>query len=275
MQTAANPGATTAPTVGLPNPVTLSLEELLVVLLGLGLQSIPGIDAEAWTRLEPDLQNLTLIVAQRALQARDLARPEEGGRLWLHPELEKAIRACANADSTVLADHWETTTSDPERLYAHRRGADAVVHTSERALHRFSLLPFGPEVVDQLLAACRWQDPPEMRSLEFRVPPQAFQQACDAIADGEQAVALRILSEAGVEVNAAATFVHAMTGEPALSIFQTVKPQDGQNNERSFTLIRNETHGWLALAESGGEDAPLVVKAVGREQVQRALLEGL
>src|SRR4051812_13905336 len=101
--------------------ITVSPEELLVILNTLETQAIPGLVADTWIGLTPEQQDLTLSVAARALEARGLAQVDDAGQLRVHRGLLTAVGVCAYPDRSTVIDHW-SADGDAQRFFAHTLG---------------------------------------------------------------------------------------------------------------------------------------------------------
>ena len=260
-----------------PVSITLSEEELLVVLNTLEVASIPGLEASAWRALSPEQQDLALSVAQRALEARGLAEVDDDGRLLIHRALLNAVGVCAYPHRTTLIEHWPFG-SGSSVLYSHIRDEDSVVHTVDRGLHSFTLFASEAALVEYLVSACEWKSDAGTPPLELTVPRADFTRVCDASADGSEDEALRLLGAgANGASKAGSALVHSLASAPRVSIVQLVEanPASAQGAEQTFTLIDGGERGWVISPTTLATDAPLKVRTVSRSEVGSALLRGL
>src|SRR4051794_8973733 len=113
-----------------PITISLSFEELQVVLQALGNPQIPGLDNDPWVGLTPEQQNLALNVAWRGLEARGFARLDEDDQFRVHNALMTAVRTCASPRRTILVDRY-APDAQLSTLYAHTGGDGSVVHSGE------------------------------------------------------------------------------------------------------------------------------------------------
>ncbi|PKO23704.1 MAG: hypothetical protein CVU38_02420 [Chloroflexi bacterium HGW-Chloroflexi-1] len=261
-----------------PLTVLLSREELLAILDVLRAPTIPGLDREPTGELAPDQQAFAVVVARRALLARELAQIRADGELLVHRALLTAVGVCAYSQDAVLAYHWPSGGQAPHRLFGHIRGADVVVHTRPSAvLHRFTLLQSKEDLVNQVLAFCECGDVPVAQPLEFTVPRQDFADARQLASAGDAARATALLTQAGVPNAAAGALVSTLVSSPRVSILQTLKQQGNQAvRSREFTLVQNGKHAWWVAPAAGQEaKAPLLVKTATAEEIRDLLAKSL
>jgi len=257
-----------------PISITLSVEELLVVLNTLQAPSIPGLEAEAWTKLTPDQQNVSLSVAGRALEARGLAEIDQFGALLIHRALLTAVGVCAYPQKTALVDYWPA--NDPgQRLYAYTRDNDSAVHTVNRGLHTFVLLPSEAALVNHLVEACQWSNSSATPALELTIPRDEFTKVCDASADGGEAEALKILNSATKADGAGTALVHSLVSAPRISVVRSLRYNGGQvGPEQSFTVIDGADQAWLVAGVTNDANSQLKARTTSRDEIGKTLLRG-
>jgi len=260
-----------------PINLLLSREELRLVLNSLETDFIPGLDAEPLGELTPDQDTLILTVAGRALRARELARQEADGELAFHNALLTVVGVCAYSENVVFAYHWPPDQIIPRRYFGHIRGEDIVAHTRpEDILHLFSLLPTREQLIDQILAACAFEDVSSSGPFEFSLSSDAFASVRELAGAGEADKAVALLVENDTPPETANAFVATLTDSPYTSILQTVKqPGDGTVQKRDFTVLQNDQQSWLGVAASEEEDGPVRVKTTSRNEIQALLAEWL
>jgi len=260
-----------------PVNILVSRDELLFVLKALEADFIPGLDPDPLGELTTEQQSLVLAVAGRALRARELARGRTGDELEIHTALLTMIGVCAYAQIVAFVYHWPADADAPQRYYGHIRGEDIVAHTRpEDALHMFSLLPAKSVLMDQIFAACHWQDADETTLLELSVSNAAFTAARETANEGNLDQAQQALSGGGADSAAVAALVETLADAPQVSILQTVKQSgDGSIQKRDFTLLQNKQHIWLVIAPENGSDVPLRVKTTSGTELRDLLTEWL
>jgi hypothetical protein len=261
-----------------PINLLLSREELRLVLNSLETDFIPGLDAEPLGELTTDQDALVLTVAGRALRARELARLETDGELAFHNALLTLVGVCAYSENVIFAYHWPPDQIIPRRYFGHIRGEDIVAHTRpEDILHLFSLLPSKEQLVEQVLAACEFEDGPTSGPFEFTLPSDTLASVRELAGAGETDQAIELLAQHDTPSDAANAFVATLSDSPHTSILQAVKqPGDGTVQKRDFTLVQNSQQTWLGLAASDdAENPPVQIKTTTRAEVQDLLAEWL
>jgi hypothetical protein len=254
-----------------PTTIALSVEELLAVLNALETSTVPGLEVEGWTSLSPDKQDLALSVAHRALEARGLARMEDG-ELKVHRALLTAVGICAFPQQSTLVDHWSPGGA-AQRLFAHTRETDNVVHIVEGNVHTFTLFSSEKQLADHVAAACSWDGASAGSALELTMKREDFTRACDASADGAEADAVKALG-AGGSTDAGPALVKALASGPRISVVQRVRFNTGDAaTEQSFTVIEGAGRTWCVTPVAEGADAPLRARTVSRADIT-ALLQG-
>jgi len=256
-----------------PINILLSRDELLFVLKALEADFIPGLDPDPLGELSAEQQSLALAVAGRALRARELARGQTGSDLEIHTALLTMVGVCAYAQNVAFVYHWPNDADAPQRYFGHIRGDDIVAHTRpESALHRLSLLPGKSVLLDQILAACEWNDTVVPTPYELLVSNEAFSAAREAAGGGNLAQAKQALSSDGADLAAVESLVEILAGAPEVSILQTVKQAgDGVIQKRDITLLQNGQNAWLVIAPEDGAAAPLRVKTTTGAELRELL----
>jgi len=260
----------------LPAPaVTLSREELLAVLHVLRASTIPGLDREPSGDLTPEQEAFALVVARRALLARDLAQVRADSEFLVQRRLLDAVGACAYAHDSILVYTWPPGARDPQNLFGHTRGGDVVAHTRPDAvLHRFTLLPSRAELVAQVLAFCKFDPAPTDEVFDFTVQREDFAAAREAAVGGSNAAAA-LLVRGGAPEDAAGDLAADWVASPRVSALQTLTRQaDGTADSREFSLVQAGPRAWWVAPMPGEKaNAPIQVKTASASDI-RDLLTG-
>jgi len=257
-----------------PLTITLSREELLAVLAVLRATTIPGLEREPSGELTPEQEAFALVVARRALLARELAQLRADGEFLLHRAVLTAVGVCAYAQDSILVYHWPAGAQAPAQLFGHARGTDAVVHTCPQpVLHRFTLLASRDELVEQVLTFCEFRETQPAANLDFIVPRQAFADARSLATRGDAPAAQALLMQDGVSEPAAAALVTTLTAAPRVSVLQVLTQANDQTvRTREFTLIQDQkTAWWMAPMFAGEAKAPVRVKTITGNEMRVAL----
>lgn len=135
--------------------VTLSREELLLLLHLVKAEGLPGLDPDPLGDLDEKENARRLIYAERALRARGLARIDGGGRLQLREELLVMTSVCAFPQQTLVVRHFPSPDQGV-RLFGHVRVGVVVGHTRPEApLHHFEIYQSSESLVMDAFALCR------------------------------------------------------------------------------------------------------------------------
>jgi hypothetical protein len=258
-----------------PVNILLSREELLFVLNELQADFLPGLDPDPLDDLPAEQRAVTLTVAERALQARELVRRYASGELVLHNALLTAVGVCAYAFNAILVYHWPAQSNTPIRYFGHTRGDDVAAHSRpDESLHLFSLLPSKEQLLDQILAVCEYEEIPPAEPFEFTMSGDVLGQARALAADGDASQATELLVKAGINPAAANALAKTLAHTPKATILQTIsQPGDGTVQKRDFTLLQNSGPAWLAVASPGNEAAELRVKTTNKDELVKLLSE--
>ena len=230
----------------------LSRDELLLTLQLLETAVIPGLDPDPLGELSAEAQGVALAVAGRGLRARELARLGDDGTMRLHGTLMQAVGAAAYAEKSVAVFHWEAGAEEPQRLFAHVRGDDAVLHLRpDTVLHLFALFGEKAGVAEQLLTFCQWESAGKT-SAKMTLSEAAFANAREAAQNGDAVGAAAALQAAGVAAAAATDIANTMSNNPKVTVFQTIAAgEDGEAMQQDVTIVHDETQAWSVRQADG------------------------
>ena len=150
-------------------PLTILLSRaLLAVLEALHVPAIPGLDREPSGELTPDQQAFAVVVARRALLARELAQIRPDGEFVIHRAVLDAVGACAYWQEEFQVYHWPAGAQAPESFFGHINQGRTVVHTRPDAVPApLALLDSRAALVESMLAFCQCTEPPLSTPLAF------------------------------------------------------------------------------------------------------------
>lgn len=257
-----------------PLSIMLSREELLAVLAVLRATTIPGLEREPSGELTPEQEAFALVVARRALLARELAQLRADGEFLLHRALLTAVGVCAYAQDSILAYHWPSGAQAPVNLFGHVRGEDVVAHTRpDPVLHRFTMFASREHLVEQVLTFCEFREAQPAASLDFIVPRQSFADARQLATRSDTSEAIALLVQDGVSNPAAAALVATWTAAPRVSVLQVLTQESNQAvRTRELTLLQDQQTAWLVTPMFDGEaKAPVRVKTISAAEMRLAL----
>jgi len=259
-----------------PVNIMLSRDELLLVLGLINAEYIPGLDADPLGERSTDQLVLALTVAGRGLRARGLARVRENGELAVHAALLAAVGACAYSQNAVFVYHWPAKSEAPTRYFGHLRDGAFVAHTRpEDVLHLFTVLPSKDRLIEQVLAACQYQDVPAAKTGPVQISGQDFARVRELAEKGDLEQAIDILTAGQAPPGAAERLVETLADGPRLSIVQTLKQLgDGSVQKRDFTLVQDGQQAWLVMA-GATDDASLSARPTTGAALRSLLAESL
>lgn len=260
-----------------PINVIVSRHELMVVLEALQATIVPGLGEDPLGDLSTEQQGLALIVAQRALEARGLINVDQEGTLTIHQMLLDAIGTCVFAPKALMLFHWPTGAEAPIQYYGHVGEESFVAHTRpNNVLHAFSLLPSAQNIIDQVLSVCGIRNVPQTEDLSLSLSRSDFVTIRGLAETGELDEAKSLLLTNGVSDETSATFIHALSDNPQISILQILhQVEDSSVEKRDLTLLQNGEMAWLITATTDDEDGMLQIKPTSRDGVETLLNEWL
>ncbi|MCI0732052.1 MAG: hypothetical protein L0332_35750 [Chloroflexi bacterium] len=244
-----------------PLTVSLSQEELFVILRYLEVPYLMGLNNAVWQGIEEDVAGLILSVAERALIARNfLVMNTVQKRFELVPPILALVGACAKPDYSLIMT-LNRPRKPSEGLFFHLAGQIVVSHTIPiTGIHQFIALPDKKAVARAVLSNFSLGTETVPEGKMSRITQALLVQARDAAVAGGVAGALAILAQvdldpetrqalaitlATVKVNATLAYMdHQNDGEPAA---------DG------FTILEGENGFWrLKLVEGSSAEEELV-----------------
>jgi len=249
--------------------ILLSREELLYILNMLQAETIPGLDADPLGQMTPEQQQLALLVAERALRARELAISHNGSGMVVHNALLTAVGVCAYAQNSVFVYHWPAIGRPPRRFFGHVRGEDIVGHgRPDDVLHRFSLIPQKSQLVETIFQVCDYQDTPANGTHELSIGSNTFVTMRELAAQQKISEAIETLVAQNVAAEPAQQLVQTIAGDARISVLQTIKQVGNERVEkRDFTVIQNENRSWLLLPETVDPQPDLRIKSTSRDEI--------
>lgn len=258
--------------------VVLSREELLAVLVALHATTIPGLEREPSGQLTPEQEAFAIVVARRALMARNLAQIQNDGTFLIHRELLRAVGTCAYARSSVLVYHWPSGEQTSLAFFGHVRENDVVIHTRPGlVLHRFTLVTSLQELVEQVLSFCEVEDAVADDIFDFFVPRQELADARQLASVADTSGAVSVLARSGVSEGDAAALIAAWAANPRVSAMQTIARQNDQMvKAQEFTLIQDgQRVWWIAPATNTDPKSPMHVRTTSVQAIRSLLISNL
>jgi hypothetical protein len=253
--------------------ILLSREELLYVLNILQAETIPGLDADPLGQMDGAQYQLALVVAERALRARELAISHNGSGMVVHNALLTAVGVCAYAQNSIFVYHWPSLNRPPLRLFGHIRGNDIVTHARpDDVLHRFSILPQRDLLIETIFNACDYADTPANDAYEIQMGSNTFVTMRELAAEQKVAEAVETLLAHNLPVEPAQALVNTMAGDARVSVLQTIKQVGNERVEkRDFTILQNAGKTWLVIPENNDPQPNLLIKNTEKTEIANYL----
>lgn len=235
---------------GLATPVnfTLSRHEVLVVLDALGADVIPGLGPDPLGDLTPEQNQLALIIAQRALEARGFIEIREN-RPTFHQWVLDGVGACALASKALMILH-RTPEHAPRQFFTHFDDTVTALHVrNSDVLHTFSLMPSRDYLIDRIVDITGLGDETSSQGEVFSISRDVFIQAREAAEGGEVASAVQIMQSIGAP-DEIQTFAETLANSPMLTVFQFLNAKDADNvGQKDFSLLHDDARAWFLEAE--------------------------
>lgn len=243
----------------------LAREEVLAILQLIGVAAVLGLGDEPIPDLTPEQRAYGLIVAERALRARGLAKIDDEGRLLVQADVLRLVGTCAFPAQSLVVTRIIAPDGLAEQLIVHQGDGLWVLHRQpEPALHAFQAASGWPEVWATIGAFCQWPDPADGAAGTLSVATDALERVRELASTGRAAEARAALPapENGL---ALAEALVAMLAQPHLVVVvQHVKATSGDAVAvRSLTTLHRD--GALLVAV---ETAPADDGAAGTTVVQ-------
>ncbi|MER2598938.1 MAG: hypothetical protein ABTQ73_05420 [Caldilineales bacterium] len=235
--------------------VTLSRDELALVLSLLQVDTLPGLEANPLGELNASQAEMSAVVAARGLRARALARVEPtSGQLLLHVGVLGAVSACTGAEAALFAWHWHGDEPSPQRWYGYRRGQNYVVHQPlEDVLHRFTVLSAGTQLVEEALTVCNIESAGQRALVgELYLKGSDFARVRQLIATGATEEAQSVLAASAASPAVVAALLATLVAGPQISIVQLfTRTTTATPLQQDFTLLQNQYALWLMTPVAG------------------------
>lgn len=262
----------TPPSPDQPLQILLSREELLLVLSLLRTNWIPGIDPDPLGEFNAEQRGLSLIIAERALRARQLARLDDSGRVQVHQTLLDSVAVCAFALSSIIIHHFSSSQAKPARYFGHLRNGMCVAHTRpEPDLHLLTQFNEREMLFREILAICESENLPATETPGGRISTSLLSQVRALTGDQKAQAAFEKLTASAFPPISARLLVEALGGAHQISIVQIVRiAEKDQVENRTFTLLHGERSAWLMVEDPhttlNGE-ASYLVEAAAPEKI--------
>lgn len=257
--------------------VSLSQEEIFVILTYLQTDSLVGLDGSVLQELSEREVRIILGVAERALIAREFLIPAENGNrgLQLMPAIQALLGTCIKPEKTLIVS-YDRPTRLRESLYFHQRGNLLVSHTIPlSAIHQFAALDRQLVIPELLLALLDLEslDDPVATGASTHVSQAVITQARDAAQQGAS-TAIALMTGNGLPAEFANAFAATLTDMKLnMTLVFLDNYQDSAANAEGFTLLIGPNGCWrLEPDETGTHKEPwLVITPLEPQDVSQAI----
>lgn len=226
--------------------VSLSQEELFVILGYLEVSSMMGLDGSVLDDLGEDRIRLVLGVAERALVARGFLAPGESDNFKLDPTILAIAVTCATPEHTLVV-----TQNRPDKLaqahFFHTARKMVVEHTiPASSIHQFIVLKDREAMVQSALSILAPDFQDALSCPCGRVPEYLVTQARDAALQGGQAAALSVLAQTKLEPVTAEQFSLTLAHPLANATMVYIEHQEqGEMFADGFTVLQGTNGAWI------------------------------
>ncbi|XSG76967.1 hypothetical protein ACP8Y2_08145 [Herpetosiphon llansteffanensis] len=230
--------------------VLLSREEFLLIVKLLNGEYLLGLEHDPLLTLTPEQQGIALIVAERALRARDLAKISEDGNLLINEIVLHLAATCAFAEQTMFVSLTKPDDTT-EQAFAHRFEDRIVVHSEpDAALHYLQSIQNVEQLVDRTLGFLKLNQLNEVAIAESIILEKLVIETALAAGKTKSAEDISmLLRDNGVESATAIQLANVVAGRPSIStlyIAQLVEKEKVVSYD--YIVIATTAAAWLMTA---------------------------
>lgn len=247
-------GPATDASPGADARVLLSYNELLVILRLLGAGGLPGVGADPLGELSADQQAYGLLVAERALRARELARGDEGGGLLVQRGVLELVGSCVLAQGTLIATHVHTGDGRAAQWFGHRLDATFVAHLlPDPVLHQFTQVGDRGGLVKLFGDLAGWPDCPAAPAAPLVLPGEIIAAVRERAPQNREAAAA-LLAAANAEGASATALLDVLAQPYGVTVVQAIHRRDADAAAVASVTVLSHTGGlWLMTEVAGGQ----------------------
>ncbi len=248
-----------------------SSEEMFYLLDCLSAPELPGIDREPFSQLQEAQQKLALDVARRALLARQLLVPGDGG-LQADPLVPILLGPNVAPEHSIII--WRSGGAEPERTYfAHSlKDVHVLRWTSALGIHQFVLVEDKAALEKSVLDLLALEGGELLSGPVSRIQAATFEQAKAAAAERGAAAAESLLRESRVPAETAAAVAAALAAPKALvSMAGMHHGRENSRSEFSFTVLKGDHGVWLIESPETDSDDQLTIRPSSASEVAQRI----
>lgn len=245
----------------------LSREELLLLLNLLKAGYILGLEPDPLGEGTPEQQARTLLQAERALRARELARLDEAGHLIVQNALLAAVGTCAYPLKNLVAHHFPPE-SPVQRCFGHAREDSWVFrYEPERGMYLFALHFDRESWLNHVVNHAKCGQLLGAGTAPLTLKGRTLSKARGLVGSSPTA-ARQALVEDGVPESEAEWLV-AMLGAPHnITVFHTLSLQaDNSLSKQELTVVDAKDNSWILAepAATAGTDTYVLTPATTQQ----------
>jgi hypothetical protein len=236
--------------------VTLTREELLIVLMALEIDAFPGLEPYS-EDVTPERWQQDVGYGTRSLLARGLAGFGEDGSLVVDEDTVGMVDTCVSAEQSLFVHHIGTDGTSVQ-YSGHQRADDIVLLTKPvEGLHRLDLLSDRAVLVEDILSLCECEGLPAADGEPTTVPGDVLIRAREAVDTGDVGRATGLLEAAGLDSGSARSIAAALADPHHLCIFVHVRQQsDDLLQKQEVSVLHRQEVAWAMSATSEEDDVP-------------------
>lgn len=254
--------------------ISLSQEELFVLLGYLKTQGLLGLDMDVFRKLTRESIPMTLGVAERALIARGFLIPGKDEHFEMIDPVHAVVRSCTHPNQSVILQ-CNFQNEPPETCYFHLAKKMHVIHTIPMSgIHQFLAVTGLDELLKSMMSVMRLGKNSLADPVEIKIHESAFTKARNAAQKKGKAGALKILNEAGLDGNTA----EALSGtleNPQLNhtVMHILHDQKGKDVIHGFGLLGSDELLWKLSPIEKGEESSLAIASISADEVLLTMKE--
>jgi hypothetical protein len=256
-------------------PYTLLSQEELQLLLGLlQAEALPGLDRDSFAGMSPEQKSFALLVAERALRARELAVLDRNdGRLLVNRDLLDLLAACCAPERMILTQQIAAGAQAGQLFNAYAGGQLAIAHLlPQEGLHLFLRMPDWTTLRQEVLNVCECQSLPGAPPGAMTLAAEVMRAGRDLAAGGKPDEAARLWSGVGADPAVAERLAGILAAPHRLVLFSLARRQPGKSPEvTELTLLRDDRYSY-EMRPAGGDGGKQLIQPATTPGLQDALV---
>jgi hypothetical protein len=238
-----------------PLSVTLSLEEVALLVRLFGAKTMPGMGTEPLAGIPPDQVNFLLSSADRSLRARRIISLSEDGKITIERFILALLGPCIAPEFSVVS-LCAKQGGAADMVYFHAAQMMTVEHViSGPGLHTFAALKDRQMLFNRLISFVSLDGQPLRSAPTGQLTAETTEAAMKSIVKGASAV-LAVLKAGGADNGFAQAFSNDLAKlDVAASVTAIQHTPDGQATMQHYTFLTCGQTLW-EYYEVGPADSP-------------------